>query len=122
MTAFVAHAGPYGPFSPDEDYTLTLRACENASDVRQQHPPLGTIDFSRPDSERRLQIAMVGTTHYEAQTFSRDAAFGPRVNVNLQATMPFDVGLEDAICHDLNRDGTMDFVVTFSRHGNGLGA
>ena len=62
------------------------------------------------------------TTHYEAQVFLRDAALGTRVNVNVQATMPDDVGLDDAICHDLNRDGATDFVVTLWGHGNGLGA
>jgi len=120
--AFAAHAGPYGPFAPDEHYTIELHACANVLDIRQDHPPLGTIDFTRSDSERRLRITMVGGEKYEAQVFSRDAALGARVNVNLEATMPFDVGLEDAICDDLNRDGAQDFVVTFSRHGNGLGA
>ena len=122
-SAFVAHAGQYGPFSPDENYTIELQACENALDVRQNHPPLGTVDFSRSDSERRLRLTMVGeTTHYEAQVFSGDAAFGARVNVDVEATMPNDVGLDDAICHDLNRDGATDFVVTLWGHGNGLGA
>ena len=121
-SAFAAHAGPYGPFSPDEHYAIELDSCENVLDIRQVHPPLGTIDFSRADNERRLRITMAGVEKYEARVFSRDATLGARVNVNLQATMPFDVGLEDAICHDLNRDGALDFVVTFSRNGNGLGA
>ena len=120
--AFVAHAGPYGPFSPDEDYTIALGACENVLDVRQLHPPLGTVDFSPPNGDRRLRITMVGLEKHEAEVFAGDAALGPRVNVNLQATDPGDVGRADAVCHDLNLDGETDFVVTFSRHGNGRGA
>lgn len=73
---FAAHSGPYGPFGPDEDYVVALDACEGSLDVRQAHPPLGTVDFSRNGDEARLRITMVGISHYEAQVFSLTAASG----------------------------------------------
>jgi len=120
--SFAAQAGPYGPFAPNEHYGIAVSACEGVLDVRQVHPPLGTVDFSRSDSEQRLRITMVGISHYEAEVLSGDVTVGTRVTVNVQATTPNDVGLDDAICHDLNLDGAMDFVVTLWGHGNGLGA
>jgi len=119
---FTAQAGPYGPFGQDEDYVVALDACEGSLDVRQAHPPLGTVDFSRPGDEARLRITMVGISHYEAQVFSLTAPRSASVMVRVQATMPNDVGLDDAICDDLNRDGATDFVVALWGHGNGLGA
>lgn len=119
---FAAHSGPYGPFGPDEDYVVALDACEGSLDVRQAHPPLGTVDFSRNGDEARLRITMVGISHYEAQVFSLTAASGALVQVRVQATMPNDVRLDDAICDDLNHDGATDFVVALWGHGNGGGA
>ena len=118
----VVQAGPYGPFAPDEDYVVELAACEADLDVRQVHPPLGTADFHRSDSPQRLRITMAGTSHYEAQVFSSEAPLGMPASVSVQATTPDDVGLNDAICQDLNRDGVTDFIVTLWGHGNGLGA
>jgi hypothetical protein len=114
----VAQAQP-GPFGPDEDYGIDLDSCERTLDIRQVHPPLGTVDFVR--GVARLRISMVGIDHYEAQAFTGEASASPVVRVRVQATTPSDVS-EDGICHDLNRDGTVDFVVALWGHGNGLGA
>ena len=57
-----------------------------------------------------------------AQIFSNALARSALVKVWVQASMPFDVGLDDAICDDLNHDGVTDFVVNLWGHGNGLGA
>ena len=115
-------AGPYGPFAPDEDYVVELNVCEGMQEVQQVHPPLGTVYLSGPDGPQQLRITMAGTTHYEAQVFSADAPLGRRVKVKVQATTPNDVGIDDAVCDDLNGDGATDFVVTLWGHGNGLGA
>lgn len=119
---FAAPAGRYGPFAPDEDYTLPLDACEGVLDMRQVHPPLGTVEFSGSDGGSRLRVTMAGISHYEAQVFAGSAERSAKVSVPVQATTPNDVGIDDAICDDLNRDGVTDFVVTLWGHGNGLGA
>ena len=117
-----AQAGPYGPFAPDENYVVALDACEGAQSVDQVHPPLGTVDFSRTSDEARLRLTMAGISHYKAQVFSNALARSTLVTVWVQASMPLDVGLGDAICDDLNGDGVTDFVVNLWGHGNGLGA
>lgn len=122
MIPFVANAGPYGPFAPDEDYVVELGTCEGDLDAQQMNPPVGTADFYRSDSQQRLRITMAGTGYYEAQVFSSGVPLSMPASVSIQATTPNDVGLDDAICHDLNRDGATDFIVTLWGHGNGLGA
>jgi hypothetical protein len=122
MIPVTVNAGPYGPFAPDEDYVVTLDLCEGALDVQQVHPPLGTVDFSHSDSQRRLRITMAGLSHYEAQVLSLEGPHSAQVTLQVQATTPNDIGFDDAICHDLNGDGLTDFVVTLWGHGNGLGA
>jgi hypothetical protein len=119
---FAAGAGPYGPFGPDEDYVIALGVCEGTLDMRQVHPPLGTIEFALPGDAARLRITMAGISHYEAQVLATATPRSARVEVPVEATTPGDVGLDDAICDDLNRDGATDFVVTLWGHGNGLGA
>lgn len=122
IVPFVAKAGPYGPFAPDENYVVELDSCQGSMDVQQVHPPLGAVDFLGTNSEPQLRITMAGLSHYEAQVVSSEMPLSARVNVQVQATMPSDVGLDDAICHDLNRDGSTDFIVNLWGHGNGLGA
>jgi hypothetical protein len=118
----VARGGAYGPFDTSENRAVTLEHCRSASDIRQDHPPLGDVDFSRAGSDARLRVTMAGIEHYEAQVFSAAAPVSARVNVNVQAMMPFDVTVDQALCDDLNRDGVMDFVVPLWNHGNGFGA
>jgi hypothetical protein len=119
---FSAPAGPYGPFNADENYVVALNGCEAVEDVRQAHPPFGTVEFSRAGDEAMLRLTMTGITHYEAQVFSDAAPRSQTVNVNVQVTMPGDIGADDAVCDDLNGDGVSDFVVELWRHGNGLAA
>lgn len=122
FAAAISFAAQAGPLGQDEDHVVAFDACEGSLDVRQAHPPLGTVDFSRLGDEVRLRIAMVGISHFEAQVFSLTVPRSASVMVRVQATMPNDVGLDDAICDDLNQDGATDFVVTLWGHGNGLGA
>ena len=122
IVPLMALAGPYGPFGPDEDYAIELGGCEGSIDVDQTHPPLGRADFSRADEQTRLRLTLVGISHYEAQVFAGGSPRSRLVRVPVQATLPSDVGLDDAICDDLNRDGVTDFVVSLWGHGNGFGA
>jgi hypothetical protein len=115
-------AGPYGPFEAGESHAISLNRCANAVDVRQVHPPLGTVDFSRAGSDVTLRLQMVGIDYYEAQVFSRAAPVGEAVKVVLPVTTPTDIGVDTAICDDFNNDGITDFVIALWRHGNGLGA
>jgi hypothetical protein len=115
-------AGPYGPFEAGENHVVSLNRCTTAVDVRQVHPPLGTVDFSRAGVDVKLRLQMVGIDYYEAQVLSSVAPVGEVVKVVVPATTPTDIGVDTAICDDFNNDGTMDFVVALWRHGNGLGA
>lgn len=119
---FGVSAGPYGPFKAGESHVASLDRCTSAADVRQVHPPLGTVDFSRAGSDATLRLQMVGIDYYEAQVFSRAAPVSEPVKVIVQVTMPTDIGVDTAICDDFNHDGITDFVIALWMHGNGLGA
>lgn len=107
----------HSPFFPNENYTLSLDTCLVTRNIKKVHPAEGTISFYR-EGDLKLVLNMVDF-HYTVQIHNDSGQVTKAVDVDV--TMPSDV-VKEAFCTDLNKDGTMDFVVTLWGHGNGLGA
>ena len=119
QTGAIALPTSHSPFFPNEDYTLDLAICSTSRNVINEHPPEGTIEFWKEDSQK-LTLNMTNL-HYIVQVHKDNEPLTDAIDVDIPVTMPFDVA-RDAVCSDLNRDSELDFVVTLWLHGNGLGA
>lgn len=125
--AAVALPEHHSPFGKGEDFSLPLDTCRESrtSEPAGEGAPKGTVSFSSGSVALQIAIATLNDgplpDHYVAHV-ERDgrALFAP-VDTGLSFVMLFDIG-PAAVCHDLNGDRQIDFVVSVSHHGNGLGA
>jgi hypothetical protein len=116
----------HSPFFLEENYILPLNICNHvARTLENVHPALGSVTFTAPDG-LTLILTMSSlrnpyTEQYYAKVIQGGRVIAPTIQVPLVSTVVSLLPTK-AICHDLNGDGTTDFLTDHSRHGNGLGA